>query len=109
MEIIVQKKRPCIALKSIRKERYSEPDKRQRFVGPHGIGRYFCDQRDVLISGQARYEIIELEDDADVLTSVEGETALPEGRQLGVSEEELPARRSIEAAHDVQQRRLAAP
>ena len=44
---------------------------RKVLVGPHGIGRYLGDQRDVLLGGQARYEIVELENNADVLTSLD--------------------------------------
>ena len=82
---------------------------RRVLVGPHGIGRYLGDQRDVLLGGQVRYEIVELENNADVLTSLDVRPRSPKGRQLGASEEELPARRAIETTHYVQQCRLAAP
>ena len=47
-----------------------EPDQLQRHRGVHGLRRDLGDEGDVLQRGQARDQVVELEDEADVLAPV---------------------------------------
>lgn len=63
---------------------------------------------DAVAGGQARDEIVELEDEADVAAPVDGEIAFAAGRQVPVAETKDARGGAIKTAHDVQQFRLAA-
>src|SRR5262245_40969258 len=83
-------------------------DKRQGFVGTHGIARDLGDQRHVLVGRQRGNEVIELENETDMIAAVGRQVALAETGKVEIPEEELAARRPVKTAHDVEQGRLAA-
>ena len=56
---------------------------------------------------QAGDQVVELEHEADVAAAVRGERRFVGARQIGVAVQHLAARRHVEAAEDVEQRRLA--
>jgi hypothetical protein len=64
-------------------------------------------QGDVLRRGQARDEVVVLEDEAHAPTPQLGEVARREVGQPVAGDGDGPARRSVEAARDVEQGRLA--
>ena len=63
---------------------------------------------DVLISGQRRHQVVELEDEADL---ADGGTAVSSvvvhGRQVGVAVPDVAGGRTIHAADEIEQRALA--
>ena len=73
----------------------------------HGIRGDLGDQGDVFDGGEAGDQVVELEDEADVLAAVGGQRAFVGLRQIGVAIEDAAARRDVEAADDVEERRLA--
>ena len=73
-----------------------------RIVGDLG------DEGDVLARRQARDQIVELEDEADVLAPVLGQQPLAGADEIVVAEPCLAAGRRVQAAEDVEQCRLAA-
>ena len=86
-------------------------DRPARSASSGGIGLLgdLGDERDVLARGEAGDQVVELKHEADVLAAVARERRLRRpltGR--GRARTDAPARRSVEAAEDVQQRRLAA-
>src|SRR5215470_19777745 len=85
-----------------------QADERQGLVWTHWLVRDLSYQRDVLISGEARDQIVELEDKPDMLPAIGGERAVIEPGQFEVLEEDAAAGRLIEAAHDIEKRRLPA-
>src|SRR5215470_4305530 len=85
-----------------------QADERQGLVWTHWLVRDLSYQRDVLISGEARDQIVELEDEPDMLPAIGGERAVIEPGQFEVLEEDAAAGRLIEAADDVQERRFSA-
>src|SRR5690348_17276426 len=80
----------------------------QRFGCVHRIGGDLGDQLDVLQHGQARDEVVELEDETDVFAAIAGQRSLTGANQVVVAEPRLTARRRIETTQDVEQGRLAA-
>src|SRR5690606_4726985 len=85
-----------------------EPDDVERLLGRHRALGDLGHERDVLARRQARHEVIELEHEADVTPAVLRELALRRVRELLAAEEELSARRPVETAEYVEQRRFAA-
>src|SRR5690606_3847747 len=69
----------------------------------HRVGRDFGDELDVLHRGEARYQVVELEDESDVLAPEARERLVIESAQLAALEPELPARGGIEPAQDIEQ------
>ena len=63
----------------------AEADQLQRFLRLHRIARDLGDERDVLARRQARDEIVELEDEADVLAAVTGQRGVVDGGQIVVA------------------------
>ena len=59
-----------------------QPDQIQRLVGRHGPGREVRDERDVLARREARDEVVELEDEADVRAPVLRQLLLGRVRQI---------------------------
>ncbi len=80
----------------------------QRLLGCHGRIGNLRDQRDVLACGQAGNEVVELEDEPDVMTTVVGERRVAGGGQVAVLVDDPPRRRHVETAEDVEQGGLAA-
>ena len=70
----------------------------------HDVG----DQRHVLAGGQAGNQVVELENESDVMAPVFRERRLVGGRQIAIAIGHRAARRHIEAADDVEERRFAA-
>ena len=68
----------------------------------------FQREQDVLQRGQRRDELEELEDDAHVASAPARERVLAAPAQLLPGEDDLPARRAVDAGQQVEQRRLAA-
>ena len=58
--------------------------------------------------GEARDEVVELKDEADVLAAEAGERGVVGGGEVVIAVADLAAGRHVEAAEDVQQGRLAA-
>ena len=65
-------------------------------------------QQDVLQRRQRRNELEELEDDAHIASAPAGQRVLAAPAQLLAGEDDLPARRAINAGEQVEQRRFAA-
>ena len=85
-----------------------EAHARERLVGREGIGDDVRDQGHVLARGEARDQVVELEDEADVFAPVTRQLGLARPTQVMVAPLRRPRRRRIEAAEDVEQCRLAA-
>ena len=66
------------------------------------------DERDVLTRGETRDQIIELEYEPDVLAAIRRERAIAGSHQVVVAKPDDAARWRVEAAEDVEKRRLAA-
>jgi hypothetical protein len=81
----------------------------ERFLG---VDRSSGDSRDeghVLTRGQVRQQVIELKDEAHVLATELGQRRVVIDGQIVVEKRDRPARRGVEPAQDVDERRLAAP
>ena len=63
-----------------------ETDKRQRLVRAHRIFGNLGDQRDILIGGEARDQIVELKHKADMFAAIGRQPAIIERGQLKVLE-----------------------
>jgi hypothetical protein len=87
---------------------FFEPDQRQRLIGPHRMVGNLGDQGYVLVCREAGDEIVELEHEADMVAAIARQSAVVEGGEVGIAEEEAAGGRAIEAAHDVEQRRFPA-
>ena len=72
------------------------------------IGSDIGDQGDVLAHCQTRYQVVELEHEADVFPPIGGERGVVRARQGMVSEAQFAGTRDVQSAEDVQQGRLAA-
>ena len=79
----------------------------ERVHRSHRIVGDFGDERDIFPRGQAGDQIVELEHEADVAPAVGGQLCLVGPGQVGVPVEHLAARRHVEPAENVEQRRLA--
>ena len=89
-------------------ETIAEADERECLFGAHRVGRDVGHERNVLPSGEARDEIVELEDEPDVLAAVLREGAIVRGDEVVIAKPDHAARGRVEAAENVQQRRFAA-
>jgi hypothetical protein len=79
----------------------------QGLVRLHGFVGDLGDERDVLAGGEARNQVVELEHETHVATTICGERGFVGARQIGVLVYDLAASRQIETADDVQERRLS--
>src|SRR3990170_8401725 len=86
-----------------------ESDKRKRFIGPHRVFRDLGNQRDILVSRETRDQIVELKYEPDVLAPICREVPIIELGELHILEKKSAAGGMVKSAHDVQERRLAAP
>ena len=86
----------------------AEVDHCKRLVGRQGICRDLGNQRDVLARGQAGNQVVELEYETDVFTSITGEHRLPEGTEIVVFIVHRAAGGHIQATEDIQQRGFTA-
>ena len=73
----------------------------KRLIGGHGIVGNLGDEVDILVSGQARHQIIELEDEADMVSPVARQLRIRHRRQILVEEVGLAISRAVEPAKDV--------
>ncbi len=88
--------------------RSPSPTSVERLVGAIGVSRDLGDERDVLARGEARDQVVELEDEADVLAPVARERGLVGEREIVIAVVHVAAGRHVEPAEDVEQRRFAA-
>src|SRR5690606_28865285 len=86
----------------------AETDDVERGLGRHAIVRDLRHDRDVLTRRKAGDEVVELEDEADVMTPVLGEVLLRRARDVLIVIQDGPLAGRIETAEDVQQSRLSA-
>jgi len=86
-----------------------QADPIDRLVDRHRPVDDVGDKRDVLAHRQARDQVVELEYKADVAAAVGGEFGVACGTEVGAVEDDIADACDVEAAQDVQQRRLAAP
>jgi hypothetical protein len=86
-----------------------QTDQRQGLLRRQGRAHDVGYQRDVLARGEARHQVVKLEDEADTLAPEGRERPLVEGCQLEVVKVHLAGGRHVQPADDVEQRRLAAP
>ena len=90
------------------------PDHAQRLVGarPPLLARddaaQFEREQDVLLRGERRQELEELEDDADMLATPSCELVLAHLAHLAPREDDAPARGPVDASEQVEQCRFAA-
>ncbi len=89
-------------------EALRQADAIERLLRRHRRHRDVGDERDVLAHGEARDQVVELEDEADVLAPVARQFGLARGGEVVVPPERFTRRRRVESAQDVEQRRLAA-
>ena len=85
-----------------------QPDKRQRLVGCHRIRGDVRHQGDVLARGQAGNQIVELEHEADMRSSVLGEPIAVELIEAQAAVVQGAAGSDVQATEYVEQRRFAA-
>jgi hypothetical protein len=64
-------------------------------------------QEDVLLGGQHRQQVEELEDEADVLAAQQRDAAVGQRADVLAADRHPAARRPVEGGEDVHQRRLA--
>ncbi len=64
-------------------------------------------QLDVLVGGQDRNEVVRLEDESDVARAERGQLRARESRQVDAGHDDPPVGRRVDAADQVQDRRLA--
>ena len=86
-----------------------QPHALEGLIGRHRVCGDLGDEGHVLPGGEARDQVVELEDEPDVGASIAGEgppVGALEGDARGA---DRPGRRCVEAAHQVEQGRLAAP
>ena len=88
-------------------EPLGEADQRQRLARVERLVGDLVHQRDVFEHGEARDQIVELEDEADMLAPIAGQLGLAGVDEIVVAPHRLARSRRIEAAEDVEQRRLA--
>jgi hypothetical protein len=74
-----------------------EPYEREGFVWAHGVLCDLDDEGDVLVSGQAWHQIVELEHEADVPSAIGRKGAIIELSQVHVLEEQVAACCVVEA------------
>ena len=86
----------------------AQPDHAQRLGGRHRLGGDVGDELDVLARGQAGNQVVELEHEADMLAAVLRQLALVGRGEIVIAIADGSRRGHVEAAEDVQQRRLAA-
>src|SRR5690606_21800674 len=80
----------------------------ERLLWRNRIVRDLGDERDVLPRGEARHEVVELENEADVPAPIERELPLRRVREVLAAEQEPARRRAVEPAEDIEERRFAA-
>src|SRR5690606_35943155 len=100
-----------LAARELRREMIEavlEPDERERLLWRNRIVRDLGDERDVLPRGEARHEVVELENEADVPAPIERELPLRRVREVLAAEQEPARRRAVEPAEDIEERRFAA-
>src|SRR5690606_5686509 len=85
-----------------------ETDELERLLRRHRMLRDLRDDGDVLARGEARNEVVELEDEADRLAPVLGQLAIARAGELAIEIAHLARCRGVEPAEDVEKRRLAA-
>ena len=88
--------------------RWPSPTSRSASAAGIGCVGDVGDELDVLARRQARNQVVELEDEADVLAAVLRERGVGRRREIEVLEAHPAGRRRVEAAEDVEQRGLAA-
>ena len=89
--------------------RSPRPDQRERLLGSHRVVGDVGDQRDVLARGEARDEVVELEDEARRARGGSAVSSSSSGaREVVVAEATRPLVGDVETAEDVEQRGLAA-
>ena len=84
-----------------------EADETERVFGRHGIGADLRDERDVFARGQARDQIVGLENEADPAIAKTRQFQRRKRRQISAIEPDFPRRRRIQPAQQMQQRALA--
>jgi hypothetical protein len=84
------------------------PDQLERDLRFEGGVCDLGDERDILAGGQTRYEIVELEDETNVMASVEREFAFARMREIVIAVAHRARARGIETAQDIEQRGFAA-
>ena len=89
-------------------ESISESDEPERIAGIHGVIGDLGDQCDVLARGETGNQVVELEDEADVQTTVRRELVRIGAGEILAAIRDLTRRAYIQSAKDVEQRRLAA-
>ena len=89
-------------------EAFAQPDQPQRLRRVHRIAGDRGHQLDVLARGERGDQVVELEDEADVLAPEPGESRVVVVREIVIEEVDRAPGRNVEAAEDVEQRRLAA-
>jgi hypothetical protein len=85
-----------------------EPDAIEGLLRPHRTLRDVRHERHVLARREARDQVVELEDEAHVLSPEARALGLSAGGEVVVAEADRSARRHVEAAEDVEQGGLAA-
>src|SRR5512143_689943 len=78
-----------------------ETDQRERVGGRQGIFGDLGRELDVLARGQARNQVVELEDEADLVAAVRRELPLVGGREALAAVESFAARGDVEPAENV--------
>ena len=89
-------------------EPIAEADERERLARVERVVGDLGDQRDVLARGQAGDQVVELEDEADVAPPVARQLVLVGVGEVGAAIDDAAGGADVEAAQDVEQRRLAA-
>jgi len=89
-------------------EAIAEPDELERLGGIHRVVGDLGDERDVLARRQARDQVVELEHEPDVVAAVHRQLVGIGVGQILAAIGDLARGADVEAAEDVEQRRLAA-
>ena len=77
-------------------------------LGGHRVGRDIGDQLHVLARRQAGHKVVELKNEPDMISPIEGQIPVLERGQLQVAKPDLARGRMIKPAEDIEQRGLAA-